>query len=100
MDLRKRLFQLHGARADGTTAFRKKVTRSQVLKVLAELPKSLVVMEACATANEMKRSRNHGNCRSGPPHLTGFRGKNKACLLDCALAKREDRPCTFLCWKT
>lgn len=34
VDLAKRVFQLHGSRADGTVVFRKKVTRGQVLTVL------------------------------------------------------------------
>jgi len=51
VDLAKRVFQLHGARADGTVAFRKKVTRGQVLQVLSGLPKCIVAMEACATAH-------------------------------------------------
>lgn len=38
VDLAKRVFQLHGSRADGTVAFRKKVNRDQVLTVLAGLP--------------------------------------------------------------
>jgi len=51
VDLAKRVFQLHGSRADGTVAFRKKVTRGQILTVLAGLPKYIVAMEACATAH-------------------------------------------------
>lgn len=51
VDLAKRVFQLHGARTDGTVAFRKKVTRGQVLQVLSGLPKCIVAMEACATAH-------------------------------------------------
>lgn len=51
VDLAKRVFQLHGSRADGTVVFRKKVTRGQVLTVLTGLPKCIVAMEACATAH-------------------------------------------------
>ena len=58
VDLAKRVFQLHGSRvtghgsrADGTVVFRKKVTRGQVLTVLAGFPKCIVAMEACATAH-------------------------------------------------
>lgn len=51
VDLAKRVFQLHGSRANGTVVFRKKVTRGQVLTVLAGLPKCIVAMEACATAH-------------------------------------------------
>ena len=51
VDLAKRTFQLHGARADGSVAFRKKLTRSQFLTFLAEQSPCVVAMEACATAH-------------------------------------------------
>jgi transposase len=51
VDLAKRVFQLHGARGDGSVAFRKKLTRLQVLRSLAEQPNCVVAMEACATAH-------------------------------------------------
>lgn len=51
VDLAKRVFQLHGARADGSVGFRKKLSRSQLLSFLAEQPRCVVAMEACATAH-------------------------------------------------
>ncbi|MCF3635972.1 IS110 family transposase, partial [Komagataeibacter intermedius] len=39
LDLAKRVFQLHGARADGSVAFRKKLPRAQVTTFLAKLPR-------------------------------------------------------------
>ena len=51
VDLAKRTFQLHGARADGSVAFRKKLTRSQFLTFLAEQSPCVVAMEAGATAH-------------------------------------------------
>lgn len=51
IDLAKRVFQLHGARNDGSVVFRKKLSRGQLLAFIAEQPKSVVAMEACATAH-------------------------------------------------
>ncbi len=38
IDLAKRSFQLHGAQADGSAAFRKKLSREKVLDFLASQP--------------------------------------------------------------
>lgn len=51
VDLAKRVFQLHGARADGSVGFRKRITRSELLPFLAGHPRCIVAMEACATAH-------------------------------------------------
>ena len=51
IDLAKRSFQLHGARADGSVAFRKKLSRGKVLAFLAAQPRCVVAMEACASAH-------------------------------------------------
>jgi transposase len=51
LDLAKRVFQLHGARADGSVVFRKKLTRAQLLPFLGDQPCCVVAMEACATAH-------------------------------------------------
>ncbi|HJU31556.1 MAG TPA: IS110 family transposase [Hyphomicrobiaceae bacterium] len=51
IDLAKRVFQLHGAGADGRLAFRKRLSRAQVLPFLARQPRCVVAMEACATAH-------------------------------------------------
>ena len=51
VDLAKRVFHLHGARADGSVAFRKKLSRGRFLSFLAEQPGCIVGMEACATAH-------------------------------------------------
>ena len=45
LDLAKRSFQTHGALADGSVAFRKKLTREKVLGFLAEQPRCTVAME-------------------------------------------------------
>ena len=49
LDLAKRSFQAHGARADGGVGFRKKLSREKVLGFFAEQPRCVVAMEACET---------------------------------------------------
>ena len=51
IDLAKNSFQLHGARDDGSVAFRKKLSRGKLLHFLAEQPCCVVAMEACASAH-------------------------------------------------
>ena len=51
LDLAKRVFQVHGATADGGVAIRKKLSRGQVLAFFADMPPCVVAMEACATAH-------------------------------------------------
>jgi transposase len=55
LDLAKRSFQVHGAYADGSVAFRKKLTRAQVVRFFADQPSCVVAMEACATAHDWGR---------------------------------------------
>jgi transposase len=45
IDLAKNVFQLHGARRDGTVLFRKKLTRIQLKKFLSTHAPCLVAME-------------------------------------------------------
>ena len=56
IDLAKRVFQLHGATADGRPVLRKKVSRAQLLSFLAKQPRAIVAMEACATAHGWGRA--------------------------------------------
>ena len=51
IDLAKRSFQLHGARADGSVAFRMKLSRGKLLGFFASQPRCVVAMEACASAH-------------------------------------------------
>ncbi len=48
LDLAKNVFQAHGARADGSVAFRIKLVRTKVLAFFAAQPTCTVAMEACA----------------------------------------------------
>jgi transposase len=60
VDLAKNVFQLHGAAADGTVLFRKKLSRPQFQRFIFEHPRCLVAMEACGGAHywarEMERA--------------------------------------------
>ena len=51
IDLAKRSFHVHGAKADGSVAYRRKLSRVKLLDFLASQPKCTVAMEACASAH-------------------------------------------------
>ena len=51
IDLAKRSFQVHGAKADASIAYRKKLSRGKVLSFLASQPGCTVAMEACGSAH-------------------------------------------------
>jgi transposase len=55
VDLAKNVFQLHGAAADGSVVFRKKLTRVQFHKFMSCHPACLVAMEACGSAHYWAR---------------------------------------------
>ena len=56
IDLAKGSFQVHGARADGSVAFRKKLSRAKVLDFVASQPRCVVAMEACASSHHWSRA--------------------------------------------
>ena len=51
IDLAKNTFQVHGAKADGSVAYRRKLSRARLLGFLAARPRCVVAMEACASAH-------------------------------------------------
>ncbi|WP_152610801.1 IS110 family transposase [Ruegeria sp. ANG-R] len=51
IDLAKNVFQAHGADAIGRRVFSKKLSRSQLLKLLSVFPPCLVAMEACSSVH-------------------------------------------------
>lgn len=55
VDLAKNAFQLHGAASDGTVLFRKKLSRPQFQRFVAEHPRCVIAMEACAGAHHWAR---------------------------------------------
>ena len=96
LDLAKRSFQAHGALADGSVAFRKKLTREKVLGFFAERPRCIVAMEACGSAHHWGRAiRDAGHeVRLIPPaYVKPFvkRQKNDAADAE-AIAEAASRP--------
>ncbi len=55
VDLAKNVFQVHGAAADGSVVFRKKLSRPQFARFMAHQPPCLVAMEACASVHHWAR---------------------------------------------
>ena len=55
IDLAKRSYQVHGARADGSVAYRRKLSRGKLLSLLASQRKRTVAMEACASVHYWHR---------------------------------------------
>lgn len=56
LDLAKNVFQAHGARADGSVVFRRKLSRAQLLTFLSHHQPCVVAMEACASAHHWGRA--------------------------------------------
>ena len=55
LDIAKRVFQVHGVDRAGNVAVRRSLRRSQMLVWFAKLPRCLIGMEACATAQYWAR---------------------------------------------
>lgn len=55
VDLAKNVFQLHGASDSGEVKFRKKLTREQFRRFMADHPPAMVAMEACGSAHYWAR---------------------------------------------
>jgi transposase len=56
VDIAKHVFQVHGARADGSVSFSKKLSRSKLLSFLGLQPRCVVAMEACAGSHHWGRA--------------------------------------------
>ena len=60
VDLAKNVFQVHGATADGSVLFRKKLSRPQFARFMADQPPCLNAMEGrggCAPGSSDRRRR-------------------------------------------
>jgi hypothetical protein len=79
VDLAKNVFHLHGAAADGSVVFRKKLTRVQFHKFMSAHPACLVAMEACGSAHYRARA---------VAQIVPDWGR---CEIPCALGSDEDR---------
>ncbi len=96
LDLAKNVFQLHGAGADGSVIFRRKLSRVQLLRFLAEQPRCIVAMEACASAHRWGRKvgeLGHAVRLIAPAYVKPFvkRQKNDAADAE-AIAEAASRP--------
>ena len=56
LDLARNVFQAHGATAEGSVVFRRKLSRAQVLKFIVAQPPCVVAMEACASTHHWGRA--------------------------------------------
>lgn len=96
LDLAKSVFQLHGARADGSVAFRRKLPRGRLLEFFASVPHCLVAMEACGSAHHWAReirALGHEVRLIAPIHVKPFVGRNKNDAADAqAIAEAASRP--------
>jgi transposase len=96
IDLAKNLFQLHGMRADGAVAFRRKVSRARLLPFLAEHPACLVAMEACASAHYWGREiekLGHDVRLIAPQYVKPYVKRQKNDVADAeAIAEAASRP--------
>ena len=55
VDLAKSVFQVHGVDAEGKVVLRRRLSRSKFLPFFAGLPRCLIGMETCASANHWAR---------------------------------------------
>ncbi len=80
VDLAKNVFQLHGAAADETVLFRKKLSRPQFHRFMSEHSRCVVAMEACGGAHhwarELKRA-GHEVRLIAPRHVKPFIKRQK-----------------------
>lgn len=96
IDVAKQVFQLHGASADGSVVFRKKITRARLLDFLSQQPRCVVVMEACATAHGWGRkiaSLSHEVKLIAPIYVKPFVKRQKNDATDAeAITEAASRP--------
>ena len=96
IDLAKRSFQVHGAKADGSVAFRRKLSRGKVLSFLASQPPCTVAMEACAGAHYWGReiaALGHEVRLVPPIYVKPFVKRNKNDAADAeAITEAAERP--------
>ena len=96
IDLAKRSFQVHGARADGSVAHRGKLSRGRLLSFLASQPKCTVAMEACAGAHHWGREilpLGHEVRLVPPIHVKPFVKRHKNDAADAeAITEAAQRP--------
>jgi transposase len=69
VDLAKEVFQIHGVDAHGKAVLRKRLRRSEMVKIFANLEPCLIGMEACGSAQlgkEAERVWEHSQTDGSP----------------------------------
>lgn len=96
LDLAKNVFQAHGAAADGSVVFRRRLSRGQLLKFFADQTPCTVAMEACAGAHHWARaiiSLGHEVKLIPPAYVKPFVKRQKNDATDAeAIAEAASRP--------
>ncbi|MBU0901781.1 IS110 family transposase [Pseudomonas sp. MIL19] len=96
IDLGKHSFHLHAQDNSGSEVFRKKTTRQQLLRLLANQPACTVVMEACAGAHCLAReitALGHEARLISPQFVRPFVQGNKNDFIDAqAICEAASRP--------
>jgi transposase len=96
VDLAKHVFQIHGACADGSVAFRKKISRVKLLPFLSSQPRCVVAMEACAGAHGWARdiqAQGHEVRLIAPVYVKPFVKRQKSDMADAeAITEAAARP--------
>lgn len=96
IDLGKNTFHLHGQDKAGHPVLRRKVSRQQLLPALVQMPRCLVVMEACAGAHYLARKAielGHDAKLIAPQYVKPFVKSNKNDFIDAeAICEAARRP--------
>lgn len=96
IDLAKRVFQIHIPTSDNRPALNKVLTRNKLLAFIANQPESIIVMEACGTANywcNQFAQFGHEVRQISPQYVARFRIGNKNDRNDAiAISEAFSRP--------
>lgn len=96
IDIGKHHFHLHGQDSKGHQVLRKKVTRTQLLRLLVQVPVCTIVMESCAGAHWLARELlqfGHKVKLIAPQYVKPFVKGNKNDFIDAeAICEAASRP--------
>ena len=96
IDLAKSVFQMHGVDECGQPVMRQRVSRGQLLRKMARIPRCTVAMEACASSHHWGRELSalgHTVRLIAPQHVKPYRVGNKTDRNDAeAICEAAQRP--------